>query len=63
MDEQDDNWDDYIDGALFAINTNVSTTTKCSPFFVMFGRHPRMPCKVEKFVTLSKREMRRSIML
>ena len=51
MDEQDDNWDDYIDGALFAINTNVSTTTKCSPFFVMFRRHPRMPCKVEKFVT------------
>ena len=51
MDEQDDNWDDYIDGALFAINTNVSTTTKCSPFFVMFGRHPRMPFEVEKFVT------------
>ena len=22
MDEQDDNWADYIDGALFAINTN-----------------------------------------
>ena len=51
MDEQDDNWDDYINGALFAINTNVSTTTKCSPFFVMFGRHPRMPFEVEKFVT------------
>ena len=51
MDEQDDNWDDYIDGALFAINTNVSTTTKCSPFFVMFRRHPRMPFEVEKFVT------------
>ena len=51
MDEQDDNWDDYIDGALFAVNTNVSSMTKCSPFFVMFGRHPRMPCEVEKFVT------------
>ena len=51
MDEQDDNWDDYIDGALFAINTNVSTTTKCSPFFVMFGRHPPMPFEVETFVT------------
>lgn len=51
MDEQDDNWDDYIDGALFAIKTNVSTTAKCSPFFVMFGRHPRMPFQVEKFVT------------
>ena len=51
MDEQDDNWDDYIDGAPFAINTNVSTMTKCSPFFGMFGRHPRMPFEVEKFVT------------
>lgn len=50
MDEQDDNWDDHIDGALFAINTNVSTTTKCSPF-VMFGRHPRMPFEDERFVT------------
>ena len=43
-------WDDYIDGALFAINTNVSTTTKRSPFFLMFGRHPRLPFEVEKFV-------------
>ena len=51
MDEKDDNWDDHIDGALFAINTNVSTTTKCSPFFLMFGRYPRMPFEVEKFVT------------
>ena len=34
MDEQDDNWDDHIDGALFAINTNVSTMTKCSPFVI-----------------------------
>lgn len=51
MDEQDDNWDDYIDGALSAINTNVSSKTKCSPFFVMFGRHPRMSFEVEKFVT------------
>ena len=50
MDEHDDDWDDYIDGALFAINTNVSTTTKCTPFFVMFGRHPRLPFEVEKFV-------------
>ena len=59
MDEQDDDWDDYIDGALFAINTNVSTTTKCSPFFVMFGRHPRLPFEVEKFVKPLKMGMER----
>ena len=51
MDEQDDNRNDYIDGALFAINTNYSTTTKSSLFFVMLGRQPRMPFVVEKFVT------------
>ena len=50
MDEQDDNWDDYIDGALFALNTNISTTTKCNPFFVRIGRHPRLPFEVETFV-------------
>ena len=50
MADQDDNWDDIIDGAVFAINTNVSTTTKYSPFYIMFGRHPRLPFEVEKFV-------------
>ena len=42
MDENGNDWDDFIDGALFAINlTNVSSTTKFSCFFVMFGRQPR----------------------
>ncbi|XP_068678632.1 uncharacterized protein [Montipora foliosa] len=50
MDEKDDEWDEYTDGALFAINTNKSNTTKCSPFFLMYGRHPRLPLEVEKFV-------------
>ena len=40
MDENGNDWDDFIDGALFAINlTNVSSTTKFSCFF-MFGRQP-----------------------
>ena len=50
MDEKDNNWDKYIDGALFAINTNNSTTTKFSPFFLTYGRQPGLPFEVEKFV-------------
>lgn len=50
MDEKEDDWDEYIDGASFAINTNISTTTKCSPFFLMYGWQPRLPFEVEKFV-------------
>ena len=33
----------------FAINTNVSSTTKFSPF-LMFGRQPRYHSKLKKFV-------------
>ena len=50
MDEIGNDWDDFIDGALFAINlTNVSSTTKFSCFFI-FGRQPRLPFDVENLV-------------
>ena len=48
MDDNEDTWDDYIDGTVFTINTNESTTTKYSPFFLMYGRNPRLPFEVEK---------------
>ena len=48
MKDKEDHWDEYIEGALFAINTNQSTTTKYSPFYLMFGRNPRFPFEVEK---------------
>ena len=58
MDENGNGWDDFIDGALFAINlTNVSSTTKFSCFFTMFGRQPRLPFDVEKFVQQAERRM------
>ena len=56
MDEKDNDWDEYIDGALFAINTNKSTTTKFSPFFLMYGHQPQLPFEVEKFVQHFKEE-------
>ena len=48
MEENEDSWDEYIEGTMFTINTNESTTTKYSPFFLMFGRIPRLPFEVEK---------------
>ena len=48
MEENEDSWDEYIDGTMFTINTNESTTTKYSPFFLMFGRNPRLPFEIEK---------------
>ena len=36
-------WRKYLDGAVFAINTSFSKSTKCSPYKVMFGRDPVLP--------------------
>ena len=47
MDNKEDNWDEFLDGALFALNTNVSASTKYSPYFLMHGRNPRLPHEAE----------------
>ena len=57
MDENENDWDDFIDSVLFAINTNVSSTTKFSSFFIMFGRKTRLTFNVEKFVQQGERRM------
>ena len=49
-DENENVWDDFINGALFVINTKVSSTTKFSPFSIMCGRQPWLPFEVEKFL-------------
>ena len=45
---KDEDWEDYLNGVLFAINTNTSTTTKYSPFFLMYGRNPVFPMESEE---------------
>ena len=49
-DDNDEDWDEYTDGALFAINTNRSNTTKFSTICLMYDRHPRLPLEVQKYV-------------
>ena len=44
----------YVEGALFAINSNESSTTKYSRFYLMCGRNPRLPFEAEESVTHSE---------
>ena len=39
-------WDVYLPMALFAINTSVHTSTKYSPFYLMYGRIPNLPTDI-----------------
>ena len=43
MNDHIDNWDIHINSALLAIRTNVSETTKKSPFFLLYNRLPVLP--------------------
>jgi transposase InsO family protein len=38
-----DDWDVYIPSCLFAYRTSVQETTQVSPFFLLYGRQPKLP--------------------
>uniref|UniRef100_A0AAZ1Y2T2 Integrase zinc-binding domain-containing protein n=1 Tax=Oreochromis aureus TaxID=47969 RepID=A0AAZ1Y2T2_OREAU len=40
------NWDLYLDPTLFSLRSKVHTTTKYSPFFLMYGREAVFPSEV-----------------
>ena len=37
------NWKDHLAKLMFAYNSTVNKTTQFSPFFLLFGREPRLP--------------------
>ncbi|XP_011686344.1 PREDICTED: uncharacterized protein LOC105449050 [Wasmannia auropunctata] len=41
--DKEENWDDYIELAMFSYNTSTHEGTKYSPFELVFGRLARMP--------------------
>lgn len=38
VNDHQNNWDDFLDPALFAIRTSKQKSTKCTPFEMMFNR-------------------------
>ncbi|KAH6582544.1 hypothetical protein BASA61_008443 [Batrachochytrium salamandrivorans] len=38
-----DRWDEYLPQVLLALRTRTHAVTKFSPFFLLFGIHPRLP--------------------
>ena len=48
MEDFSDDWEKYLDFAIFATNTSVQTSTKHTPFQLMYGREARFPLQAEK---------------
>lgn len=43
-----DDWEEYLDTAVFATNTSIQCSSKFTPFKLMYGRDPRFPLEAEK---------------
>ncbi len=61
-----DEWDNYLDSVLFAYRTSKQASTKFSPFVLLYGREPRLPVDLlteennvcdKKFTTLSSNNL------
>ena len=48
MNKDTDDWSQYLESALFAINTSIQGATKFTPFRIMFGREALLPLQAEK---------------
>ena len=47
MRDDEDDWGKYLNSAVFSINTSVQSSTKVTPFRMMFGREARFPLQAE----------------
>ena len=42
-----DNWEDNIESVLFCYRASKNDSTQFSPFFLMYGREPRLPIEMK----------------
>ena len=47
VNQDKNNWDDFINPVLFAIRTSQQASTKVSPYMAMFGRKPKLVCEIK----------------
>jgi len=46
-DSHPDRWDEYLPQAIFALRVRTHAVTKFSPFYLLYGVHPRLPGDTE----------------
>uniref|UniRef100_A0A3Q2ZCY6 Integrase catalytic domain-containing protein n=1 Tax=Kryptolebias marmoratus TaxID=37003 RepID=A0A3Q2ZCY6_KRYMA len=46
INDRQDDWDQYLDATLFSLRSKVHTTTKFTPFNLMYGREAKFPSEV-----------------
>lgn len=62
-----DRWDEFLDQVLFGIRTRTHSTTRNSPFFLLYGYHPRFsgdltpPRQVQEELTENELEQARKL--
>lgn len=53
VNSQQNDWDVYLDATLFSLRSKVHTTTKYTPFRLMYGREATYPSEVPVEVPVS----------
>ncbi|CAL9696274.1 unnamed protein product [Knipowitschia caucasica] len=53
--ERPETWDTYLDRVMFGIRTKKQSTTKFSPYFLLFGRQARLPCEVPENILIDSK--------
>ena len=46
VEENENQWDKFLDSVLFAYRSSQQASTKYSPFYLMYGREPGLPIDV-----------------
>ena len=46
IDKNNNNWDDWLPYAMFIYNTTPHTTTKLTPFLIIYGREAHLPTSI-----------------
>ena len=46
IEENQSEWDKLFDSVLFAYRTSKQASTQFSPFFLLYGREPRLPIEL-----------------
>ena len=41
--KNENEWENYLDSVLFVYSTSKQASAKFSPFFLLYGREPRLP--------------------